>query len=157
MQLPPILQGDSRVRLIQGAVVGSLLTMGLGFGLGGWQLQHNAERRAELRVNAAVVKALTPICVERFRQAADVKATTVALQATDRSATKATVAALAPICVDKFHRAADSQAKLVALKAVDSWKQDTFVAKGGWATFPGSKGPNDEVAQACAEALSGQK
>jgi hypothetical protein len=121
MQLPPILQGDSRVRLIQGAVVGSLLTMGLGFGLGGWQLQHNAERRAELRVNAAVVKALTPICVERFRQAADVKATTVALQATD------------------------------------SWHRDSFVEQGGWATFPGSKGPNDEVAQACAEALSGQK
>jgi hypothetical protein len=83
MKLPAILQGESRVRLVQGAVAGSVLTMILGFGFSGWQLQSNAERRAELRVNTAVVAALTPICVEKFRNAANVKATLVALKATD--------------------------------------------------------------------------
>ncbi len=83
MQLPPILMGDSRVRLIQGAVSGSVLTMILGFGFGGWQLATNVERHAELRVNAALVAALTPICVEKFKHAPDVKTMQVALLATD--------------------------------------------------------------------------
>ncbi len=121
MQLPPMLQGDSRVRLIQGAVTGSVLTMVIGFAFAGWQLQTNVERRAEIAVNKAVVAVLTPICVNNFRQAADVKATTVALNATD------------------------------------SWHRDSFVEKGGWATFPGSKQPNSGVAEACAQILSNQK
>jgi alpha/beta superfamily hydrolase len=121
MQLPSMLQGEHRVRLIQGAVTGSVLTMIVGFGFGGWQLQTNVERRAEVAVNKAVVAVLTPICVDKFRQAADVKATTVALNATD------------------------------------SWHRDTFVEKGGWATFPGSKEPNARVAEACAQILSEAK
>jgi hypothetical protein len=83
MKLPSILQGESRVRLLQGAVAGALLTVIVGFGFSGWQLQSNAERTADLRINTAVVAALTPICVEKFRNAADVKATLVALNATD--------------------------------------------------------------------------
>jgi hypothetical protein len=121
MQLPPILQAESRTRLMQGAVAGSVLTMALGFGWAGWTLGSTAEHRAEL------------------------------------SATNAVVAALAPICADKFRQAGDSQAKLVALKATDSWQQDTFVAKGGWATFPGSKEPADGVAAACANILTATK
>jgi hypothetical protein len=121
MKLPAILQQESRTRLIQGAVAGSVLTMVLGFGWGGWTLGSTAERDAEM------------------------------------SAAKATVAALAPICADKFRQATDSQAKLVALKAIDSWQQDTFVAKGGWATFPGSKEPADGVAAACANILTAKK
>ena len=74
----------------------------------------------------------------------------------DQRADNAVVAALAPICVDKFQHGADASAKLVALKATDSWQRDTFVAKGGWATFPGSE-PNQSVAEACAKMLSEQK
>ena len=74
----------------------------------------------------------------------------------DQRADNAVVAALAPICVDKFQHGADASAKLVALKATDSWQRDTFVAKGGWATFPGSE-PNQDVAEACAKILSAQK
>jgi hypothetical protein len=121
MQLPSILQGESRVRLVQGAVIGSVFTMIIGFGFGGWQLSTNVERHAELRVNAALVTALTPICVEKFKQAPDVKATQVALIATD------------------------------------SWRRDSFVEKGGWATFPGSSEPNSGVAEACAKILSDGK
>jgi hypothetical protein len=80
------------------------------------------------------------------------KAEKLALQSTNA----ALIAALAPICVDKFQHASDAKATLVALKATDSWKQDTFVEKGGWATFPGSE-PNRMVAEACAKILSDQK
>ena len=121
MQLPSILQGESRARLIQGAVAGSLLTMILGFGWGGWQLQSTSQKTADLQTNKAVVAALAPICVDKFRQAADVKAT------------------------------------LVALNATSSWKRDTFVEKGGWATFPGSVEPNRDVAEACAQILGDAK
>ena len=54
--------------------------------------------------------------------------------------------ALAPICVDKFQRAAEAKATLAELKTIDSWKQDAFVEKGGWATFPGTESPNRNVA-----------
>lgn len=121
MQLPPILQHDSRTRLIQGAVAGSVLSMVIGFGFSGWQLQSIAERNADNRAEAAVVAVLTPICVEKFNSAADVKASQV------------------------------------ALKAADSWSRDTFVEKGGWATFPGSKEPNSGVAEACAKILTDGK
>lgn len=120
MNLPPILQGDSLTRLLQGAAAGCVITLIVGFGWAGWMLQSKAEKMAE------------------------------------RSASSAVVAALAPICVDKFQHATDAKATLVALKATDSWKQDSFVEKGGWATFPGSQ-PNQSVAEACAKLLSDQR
>jgi hypothetical protein len=75
----------------------------------------------------------------------------------EQSANKAIVAALAPICVDKFQHTAEAKATLAELKTIDSWKQDTFVVKGGWATFPGVESPNRDVAEACAKMLSGLK
>ena len=69
------------------------------------------------------------------------------------NAASAVVAVLAPICADKFQQAANAKETLVELKATDSWKQDTFVEKGGWATFPGSE-PNRNVAEACAKMLN---
>ena len=70
----------------------------------------------------------------------------------DEKAETAVVAALTPICVDKFEHAADAKTTLAALKAEDSWKRDTFISKGGWATFPGNA-PNRDVAEACAKVL----
>ena len=55
----------------------------------------------------------------------------------DQSAKNAVVSVLTPICVDNFQHAAAAQATLAELKATDTWKQDTFIEKGGWATFPG--------------------
>lgn len=74
----------------------------------------------------------------------------------DQKAMSAVVAALAPICVDKFQHASGAPATLTKLKATDSWRQDTFVVDGGWATFPGSE-PNRNVAEACAKLLSDLK
>jgi hypothetical protein len=121
MQLPPFLQADSRTRLMQGAFAGFLATVVIGFTWGGWTLGGTAQKMADEKANTAVVAALTPICVDRFKHAADVKAT------------------------------------LVAMNAVDSWKRDSFVEKGGWATFPGDTKPNSDVAEACAKLLSAQK
>lgn len=74
----------------------------------------------------------------------------------DERVSTAVIAALAPICVDKFQKASNATASMVALKATDSWKQDTFVAEGGWATFPGNE-PNRSVAEACAKLLNSLK
>ena len=71
----------------------------------------------------------------------------------DQSADQATVAALAPICAAKFQSGTEAPATLAKLKATESWQQDTFIVKGGWATFPGSE-PNRNVADACAKLLS---
>ena len=120
MNLPPMLQGEQLTRLLQGAAVGAVVTITLGFGWGGWQLHSKSEKLAQERADQTLV------------------------------------AALAPICVDKFQHASDAKATLVALKATDSWNQDSFIEKGGWATFPGST-PNRMVAEACAKILSGPK
>lgn len=71
-------------------------------------------------------------------------------------ATDAVVAALAPICVDKFQHAGDASANSAALKKTDSWSQGEFVEKGGWATVPGPKNPDQvsAVAKACAALLT---
>jgi len=74
----------------------------------------------------------------------------------DEKAKAAVVAVLTPICVSKFEQAADAKTTLAALKAEDTWKRDTFISKGGWATFPGSA-PNRDVADACAKILGETK
>ena len=120
MHLPLMLQGEQLTRLVQGAVIGAIATVAIGFGWGGWQLHSKSEKLAQQRADEAMV------------------------------------AALAPICVDKFQHANDAKATLVALKATNSWSQDSFIEKGGWATFPGTT-PNRMVADACAKMLSEQK
>jgi len=120
MNLPAIFKGDSLTRLMQGAAGGAVAAMIIGFSWGGWTLHSKAEKAADQRAEAAVVAALTPICVEKFSQAADAKTT------------------------------------LAAMRAEDSWKRDSFISKGGWATFGGSP-PNREVAEACAKVLDEMK
>jgi aminoglycoside phosphotransferase (APT) family kinase protein len=53
---------------VWGAIVGSVITMIVGFSWMGWVLGATAERMAVERTNAAVVVALTPSCVSRFMQ-----------------------------------------------------------------------------------------
>jgi hypothetical protein len=43
----------------------------VGFNWGGWMLGGTAENVAKARAEAATVAALTPICVDQFRQAAN--------------------------------------------------------------------------------------
>jgi hypothetical protein len=118
MQLPSILQGESRTRLLQGAFAGFLATVVIGFGWGGWTLASTASETAA------------------------------------KSAAAAVVAVLAPMCADKFRQATEASANMTELKKVSSWMQDSYIEKGGWATFPGRNSPERGVAQACATMLT---
>jgi hypothetical protein len=65
-----ILEGMSGKRLFQGLVVGVVGTLGLGFGLGGWNLGGTVAEKVQIAEDAAIVAALAPICAERFEKAA---------------------------------------------------------------------------------------
>ena len=118
MQLPAILEGASVTRLLQGAFVGFLATVVIGFSWGGWSLESNAKQMAEKSTSAALV------------------------------------AVLAPMCADKFRRGPEAAQQMVEFNKVSSWMQDSYIQKGGWATFPGMTSPDLAVAQACAKLLS---
>jgi hypothetical protein len=79
MQVPSILQGDSLKRLLQGATVGAVATMVVGFTWGGWSLGSTADKMAKERSDLAVVAALAPVCADKFRALPDAEAKTVAL------------------------------------------------------------------------------
>ena len=71
MQLPPILQGESITRLLQGAAVGAVATLIIGFYWGGWVTGGAAREMAQKSASTALVTALAPICVDKFQRAAD--------------------------------------------------------------------------------------
>jgi hypothetical protein len=80
MQVPSILQRESRTRLLQGIAIGALASMVIGFSWGGWTTGRTANKMADQRADTAVVAALTPICVEKFLQNSDAKANLAVLQ-----------------------------------------------------------------------------
>jgi hypothetical protein len=71
-----------------------------------------------------------------------------------KDTTAALVAVLAPMCADKFRTASDVTLNMAEFKKVSSWMQDSFIQKGGWATFPGMSSPDLAIAQACARLLT---
>ena len=83
MQMPSILQGESLTRLVQGAVAGAVATMVVGFYWGGWSLGSTADRMAKERSELAVVAALAPVCVDKFRALPDAAAKQAALSKVD--------------------------------------------------------------------------
>jgi hypothetical protein len=80
MQVPSMLQGESRTRLLQGMAIGAVASMVIGFSWGGWMTGGTANKLAAERADTAVVAALTPICVEKFLQNSDAKANLEVLQ-----------------------------------------------------------------------------
>jgi hypothetical protein len=79
-QVRAVLPVESLTRLLQGAVLGGLATMVIGFTLGGWTLESTASQMAEDRASAAVVAVLAPICVERFQRQDDAAAKLIELK-----------------------------------------------------------------------------
>jgi hypothetical protein len=71
MELPKILQGESRTRLLQGIAIGAIAATIVGFNWGGWVLGSTAAKQAADSSKTAVVAVLTPICVDKFQRAAD--------------------------------------------------------------------------------------
>ncbi len=103
--------------LLWGAIGGAILTIIIGFALGGWVTGGTAQTTAEEMAEAAVV---------------------------DR---------LAPICVAQFNQDPEKGKNLKELKGKSSWDRDTYVKKQGWATMPGEKDPDSDVAEKCAEQI----
>jgi hypothetical protein len=63
---------------------------------------------------------------------------------------------LVPICVAQFNSDPQQASKLVELKAItSSWERPDYVKKQGWATMPGEKTPDNDVASECAKLLMG--
>ena len=80
MQVPSILQGESRTRLLQGIAIGAVASLAIGFSWGGWLTGGAATRLANERADSAVVVALTPVCMEKFLQNSDAQANLAVLQ-----------------------------------------------------------------------------
>lgn len=72
----------------------------------------------------------------------------------DEMAQTAIVDRLVPICVGQFNKDANKATKLAAMKKADSWTRGDFVSKQGWATMPGSKEADTNVAEGCAEKIA---
>jgi len=73
MDMPKMFQAESLTRLAQGAAVGAVATIAIGFGWGGWTLGGTAEEMASERATVALVTAYAPICVERYNAGATVE------------------------------------------------------------------------------------
>jgi hypothetical protein len=67
---------------MQGAAVGAVATMVVGFYWGGWSLRSTADKLKE-RSEVAVVAALAPVCAEKFSALPDSAAKKVALSKVD--------------------------------------------------------------------------
>jgi hypothetical protein len=80
MEVPSILLGESRTRLLQGIAIGAVAAMVIGFSWGGWMTGGTASKLADEQADSAVVAALTPICVEKFLHNSDAKANLATLQ-----------------------------------------------------------------------------
>lgn len=104
--------------LIWSAVGGAVLCMVIGFTWGGWVTGGTARKDSASAVRDAVV------------------------------------VALAPICVDRFKGQADAVAKTAELSKASTWDRGNVIAKSGFATMPGAKDADSDVARACAEILA---
>ena len=71
----------------------------------------------------------------------------------EQKAENAVVGRLAPICVEQFNQVSEKDQKLKELKEIDSWKRGDYVDKQGWATMPGEKKSDRNVAEKCADML----
>jgi len=78
-----------------------------------------------------------------------------AIRQAEEQANREVISALTPICVTQFKQLAQKKeaTHIAALKEKRSWDQGSYVENQGWATMPGSEQPNDDVAEACADAL----
>jgi hypothetical protein len=83
MQTSTWYQGESLKRLLQGAAVGVVATLVIGFGWGGWMLGSSAKTLADSTASSALIAAIAPICVEQFQRSADAADNLTALKKTN--------------------------------------------------------------------------
>lgn len=64
------------------------------------------------------------------------------------------IAALVPFCLDMSRTDNERVAKLATIREASSFRRRDAVMETGWATMPGSEGPNRALAQACIPGLN---
>jgi len=64
------------------------------------------------------------------------------------------IAALVPVCVDLAAKDPNRVATLAAINAASSYRRKDVVMEAGWATVPGAKDPDRDLATACVAELS---
>lgn len=69
------------------------------------------------------------------------------------AAHNATVAALAPLCAERFRAQGDATAQMAELAKTSTWERSSVVEKSGFASLPGSKTGDSDIARACVELL----
>ena len=74
-----------------------------------------------------------------------------------RNAEASVAAAFASVCSERFKSGTEYSPQLAVLAKTDRYSRGDVVAKGGWATMPGSKDPHPGVAQLCADLLIPEK
>ncbi len=72
----------------------------------------------------------------------------------NKQAKEEVIAALVPVCLDMSRADNERMAKLATIRAASSFNRRAAVMETGWATIPGSNGPNRDLAQACIEGLN---
>jgi alpha/beta superfamily hydrolase len=74
---------------------------------------------------------------------------------TDTAVTAEIVALYTPQCVKRFEAQTNMPEQWAALKKANAdYNQQDFIEKTGFATLPGAKEPNDDVASACVDKLT---
>jgi hypothetical protein len=68
------------MRLLQGAAAGAVAVLVIGFYWGGWVTGGTAKDMVQKEVSAALVLALSPICVDKFQHSADAAANLLELK-----------------------------------------------------------------------------
>ena len=66
MQVPSVLQGESRTRFLQGVAVGAIAAMVIGFAWGGWVTGGTARSMATTAQTDGQMSVLVPLCVTQF-------------------------------------------------------------------------------------------
>jgi hypothetical protein len=69
MQLPSILQGESRTRLLQGMAIGAVAATFIGFYWGGWVTDRTNKSRVAAAEISGQMSVLVPLCVAQFMAA----------------------------------------------------------------------------------------
>jgi hypothetical protein len=69
MNMPAILQGEARTRVLQGIAIGAVATIAIGFIWGGWVTGDTARGMSAMAENSGRMSVLVPMCVAQFTAA----------------------------------------------------------------------------------------
>ena len=69
MNMPAILQGEARTRVLQGIAIGAVATIAIGFIWGGWVTGGTASGMSATAENTGRMSVLVPMCVAQFTAA----------------------------------------------------------------------------------------